>query len=52
MVKFMKEQMEKAGCSIGDNFIKAINCDEKLTATGGYATGDGVRFLYYIVVLI
>ncbi|KAK4754865.1 hypothetical protein SAY87_008622 [Trapa incisa] len=40
MVKFLREQMEKVGCPIGDNFIKAVNCDRKVA--GGYATGLGI----------
>lgn len=43
MVKFLREHLEKAGCAIGDNFIKAINCDQKMA--GGYAPGQGVSLL-------
>ncbi|KAJ1395689.1 Peptidase M76, ATP23 [Sesbania bispinosa] len=46
MVRFLREHLEKAGCSIGDNFIKAINCaEEKITDTkvaGGYIRGEGI----------
>uniref|UniRef100_A0A0V0HEK8 Mitochondrial inner membrane protease ATP23 n=1 Tax=Solanum chacoense TaxID=4108 RepID=A0A0V0HEK8_SOLCH len=39
MVKFLKEHLEKSGCRIGDNFIKASHCDQKIS--GGYARGRG-----------
>ncbi|XP_009624062.1 mitochondrial inner membrane protease ATP23 [Nicotiana tabacum] len=40
MVKFLKEHLEKSGCRIGDNFIKAIHCDKKVS--GGYVRGQGI----------
>lgn len=40
MVKFLKQQMGKAGCNIGDNFIKAVNCQQSVA--GGYISGEGV----------
>ncbi|XP_016552652.1 mitochondrial inner membrane protease ATP23 isoform X2 [Capsicum annuum] len=40
MVKFLKEHLEKSGCRIGDNFIKAIHCDKKVS--GGYVRGHGI----------
>lgn len=40
MVKFLKEQLEKSGCSIPSNFIKAVNC--KSSVAGGYVKGQGV----------
>ncbi|XP_027347613.1 mitochondrial inner membrane protease ATP23-like [Abrus precatorius] len=40
-VRFLKEHLEKAGCSIGDNFIKAIKCDDAGVA-GGYTQGQGI----------
>lgn len=40
MVKFLRENLGKAGCDIGDNFIKAVNCDQRMS--GGYTRGDGV----------
>ncbi|KAL3723036.1 hypothetical protein ACJRO7_035253 [Eucalyptus globulus] len=40
MVRFLKEQLEKAGCSLGDNFIKAVNCDGQVS--GGYMPGLGI----------
>ncbi|KAL2941573.1 Mitochondrial inner membrane protease ATP23, partial [Bienertia sinuspersici] len=40
MVKFLRENLEKSGCSIGDNFIKAENCEQKVS--GGYARGLGI----------
>lgn len=41
MVKFLKEHMEKAGCKLADNFVKAVNCDQQMS--GGYLRGEGVR---------
>ncbi|KAF2316539.1 hypothetical protein GH714_041880 [Hevea brasiliensis] len=43
IVKFLKEHLEKAGCGVGDNFIKAVNCDKKIS--GGYVRGEGVTLL-------
>ncbi|XP_057531670.1 mitochondrial inner membrane protease ATP23-like [Amaranthus tricolor] len=40
MVKFLMEHLEKSGCNIPGNFIKAENCD--LTVTGGYSRGRGI----------
>lgn len=40
MVKFLRENLEKSGCSIGDNFINAVKCEEKVS--GGYARGLGI----------
>ena len=40
MVKFLKDHLEKSGCAIGDNFIKAVHCDMKIS--GGYVRGAGV----------
>ncbi|KAK8607296.1 hypothetical protein V6N13_053038 [Hibiscus sabdariffa] len=40
MVKFLMEQMEKAGCKIGDNFIKAVNCKQMMS--GGYIRGHEI----------
>lgn len=40
MVKFLKEHLEKSGCRIGDNFVKAVHCDMKIS--GGYVRGQGV----------
>ncbi|XP_061341868.1 mitochondrial inner membrane protease ATP23-like [Gastrolobium bilobum] len=39
-VKFLREHLEKAGCLIGDNFIKAVNCEQKVA--GGYTRGEGI----------
>ncbi|KAF2308423.1 hypothetical protein GH714_009512 [Hevea brasiliensis] len=39
-VKFLKEHLEKAGCGVGDNFIKAVNCDKNIS--GGYVRGEGI----------
>lgn len=41
MVKFLKEQMEKSGCGIGSNFIRAIRCQQEGIA-GGYERHEGV----------
>ncbi|CAL0332989.1 unnamed protein product [Lupinus luteus] len=40
MVRFLREQMEKAGCGVGDNFIKAVNCEQRLA--GGFMRGEGI----------
>lgn len=40
-VRFLREQLEKAGCLVGDNFIKAVKCNESGIA-GGYTKGKGV----------
>ncbi|XVE67796.1 hypothetical protein DITRI_Ditri09bG0017200 [Diplodiscus trichospermus] len=40
MVKFLKENMEKAGCKIGDNFIKAVHCNAQMA--GGFVHGGGI----------
>ncbi|XP_044467155.1 mitochondrial inner membrane protease ATP23-like isoform X2 [Mangifera indica] len=41
MVKFLKEHLEKAGCAFGDNFIKAVRCDN--SSGGNFARGVGIR---------
>lgn len=40
MVKLLKKQMEKAGCVVGDKFIKAVRCDQNIG--GGYTQGEGI----------
>ncbi|KAE8706686.1 MLP-like protein 34-like [Hibiscus syriacus] len=40
MVKFLMEHMDKAGCKLGDNFIKAVNCEQQMG--GGYLRGNGI----------
>ncbi|XP_065860097.1 mitochondrial inner membrane protease ATP23-like isoform X1 [Euphorbia lathyris] len=40
MVKFLRKHLEKAGCGVGDNFIKAYDCDGNIT--GGYVPGEGI----------
>ena len=50
MVKFLKEHIEKAGCKLGDNFIKAVNCDRKMS--GGYIRGEGVRIFLLICLYV
>ncbi|KAL8540273.1 hypothetical protein ACS0TY_001749 [Phlomoides rotata] len=39
-VKFLKGHLEKSGCSIESNFIKAVNCEEAIA--GGYVPGEGI----------
>lgn len=39
-MKFLREHLEKAGCVVGDNFIKAVHCDKLIS--GGYVRGEGV----------
>ncbi|XVE67798.1 hypothetical protein DITRI_Ditri09bG0017300 [Diplodiscus trichospermus] len=39
MVKFLKKHMKKAGCKVGDNFIKAVHCEEQ--KSGSYNHDDG-----------
>lgn len=41
MVKFLKEHMEKAGCTLGDKFIQAVRCDRQVA--GGYTRGIGIK---------
>ncbi|GAV85031.1 Peptidase_M76 domain-containing protein [Cephalotus follicularis] len=40
MVKFLKERMKKAGCVVGDNFIKAVPCEKRIS--GAYVRGTGI----------
>ncbi|KAJ4826265.1 hypothetical protein Tsubulata_018661 [Turnera subulata] len=40
MVKFLREHLEKAGCGVGDNFFKAVNCSQEIA--GGYVPGEGI----------
>ncbi|KAL2320200.1 hypothetical protein Fmac_029169 [Flemingia macrophylla] len=40
-VKFLREHLEKAGCAVGDNFIRAVKCDGTGFA-GGYTKGQGI----------
>ncbi|WZY96490.1 hypothetical protein YC2023_068819 [Brassica napus] len=37
IVKFLMEQMEKSGCRVGDNFVKAVVCTGLVA--GGYTKG-------------
>ncbi|KAL4367206.1 hypothetical protein GQ457_05G010980 [Hibiscus cannabinus] len=39
-VKFLMEQMEKAGCKVEHNFFNALNCERKMC--GGYTRGRGI----------
>ncbi|KAK7338582.1 hypothetical protein VNO77_19199 [Canavalia gladiata] len=42
-VRFLREHLEKAGCAIGDSFIKAVQCDERIgQVAGGYTQGEGI----------
>ncbi|KAL2929182.1 Mitochondrial inner membrane protease ATP23 [Bienertia sinuspersici] len=40
VVKFLRESLEKSGCSIGDNFITATECKKEVS--GGYSRGLGI----------
>ncbi|KAL3625259.1 Mitochondrial inner membrane protease atp23 [Castilleja foliolosa] len=40
MVRFLREHLEKSGCGIGSNFIKAVKC--KGATAGGYVKGEGI----------
>lgn len=39
-VKFLREHLAKAGCVVGDNFIKVDHCDKEVA--GGYVRGQGI----------
>jgi inner membrane protease ATP23 len=39
MVRFFRENLEKAGCGVSENFFKAVNCDKSIA--GGYVRGKG-----------
>ncbi|KAG8383376.1 hypothetical protein BUALT_Bualt04G0006100 [Buddleja alternifolia] len=39
-VKFLKEQLEKSGCPIGSNFIRAVRCVRR--CSGAYSPGNGI----------
>ncbi|KAK7280682.1 hypothetical protein RJT34_25749 [Clitoria ternatea] len=41
-VRFLRERLEKSGCSTGDSFIKAVNCHEEGAVAAGYFQGQGV----------
>lgn len=43
MVRFLRENLEKAGCGVSENFFKAVNCDKRIA--GGYVRGKGVALL-------
>ncbi|CAF2086829.1 hypothetical protein BRARA_A03828 [Brassica rapa] len=40
IVKFLMEQMEKSGCRVGDNFVKAVVCTGPVA--GGFTKGRGI----------
>ncbi|KAF7819489.1 mitochondrial inner membrane protease atp23-like [Senna tora] len=43
LVTFLRERLEKAGCPVGHNFIRAVNCEESVTGpAGGYIPGQGI----------
>ncbi|KAI4331351.1 hypothetical protein MLD38_029544 [Melastoma candidum] len=39
-VKFLRERLAKAGCSVGPDMIRAVTCDKQIT--GGYVPGKGI----------
>lgn len=39
-VKFLMEHLEKSGCIVKDDFIKAVTCDKEVS--GGYSRGQGI----------
>ncbi|KAK7310804.1 hypothetical protein RJT34_08544 [Clitoria ternatea] len=41
-VRFLREHLENAGCSVGDNFIQAVNCHEEGAVAAGYFQGQGI----------
>ncbi|TKY46473.1 Mitochondrial inner membrane protease ATP23 [Spatholobus suberectus] len=41
MVRFLRERLEKAGCAVGDNFFKAVTCNDEIA--GAYVRGEGVK---------
>ncbi|XP_051144442.1 mitochondrial inner membrane protease ATP23 [Andrographis paniculata] len=45
MVRFLRENIEKSGCSVGSNFIKAVDCGTA-GAAGGYVRGEGITVCY------
>lgn len=40
MVKFLMEHLTKSGCRIGEKFVQAVHCDDKIA--GGFRPGEGV----------
>lgn len=44
-VKFLREHLEKAGCSVNRNFFKAIECDKQIG--GGYLREEGFAVSCY-----
>ncbi|KAL0858185.1 hypothetical protein Bca101_063339 [Brassica carinata] len=40
IVKFLMEQMEKSGCRVNDNFVKAVVCTGPVA--GGFTKGRGI----------
>ncbi|KAL5720624.1 Mitochondrial inner membrane protease atp23 [Ranunculus cassubicifolius] len=41
MVKFLRENLEKAGCHIGDDFFQPSICEGNVS--GGYVRGEGIK---------
>lgn len=46
MVRFLRERLEKAGCAVGENFFKAITCNQEVA--GSYVRGEGVLISLFI----
>jgi len=42
-VRFLREEMEKAGCQVWPRLIQAATC----STAGGYASREGVRTLLF-----
>ncbi|CAO2820447.1 unnamed protein product [Amaranthus hypochondriacus] len=40
MVKFLMEHLQKSGCNMPNNFVKAEKCDQNVS--GGYSRGKGI----------
>lgn len=50
-VKFLMESLEKAGCSVGRNFFKAVTCGSNVAAMGGFQENEGIIVCSDTVVL-
>ena len=50
MVRFLRERLEKAGCAVGDNFFKAVTCDEEMA--GAYVRREGVLISLFSLLLL
>lgn len=49
-VKFLIEHLENAGCFVEKKFIKAVECDKKIS--GGYVRGEGVYTCLLLLLMI